>query len=116
MKGLRAAPLLMLAAIAPIGDFEFFYGNFSRAVVLGEMDKVTALTKTPFLLEGRQLDAKGFEAAAPSLFDKPMRECFRTAKVVTEGAQKMVFCRGTIFVFAEVRKGEWRFTEIGVDD
>lgn len=110
-----ALPLLTLA-IAPIGDWEFFYGNFARAVVLGEAPKIAALTRTPFLFEGRQLDAAAFEMAVPSLFDAPMQECFRKAEVVTEGKQKMVFCRGTIFIFEEVKKGEWRFTEIGADD
>ncbi|WP_199554578.1 hypothetical protein [Sandaracinobacteroides hominis] len=108
-------PLLALA-IAPIGDFEYFYGNFARAVVLGEAARIADLTRTPFLFEGRSLDRPSFEGAVPRLFDAPTRACFRTAKVVTQGTQKMVFCNGSIYVFAEISKGEWRFTEIGVDD
>ena len=74
-------PLLALA-IAPIGDFEYFYGNFARAVVLGEAARIADLTRTPFLFEGRSLDRPSFEGAVPRLFDAPTRAC-RTVQATT---------------------------------
>lgn len=113
----RAAALLLALWAAPLAaaDFAAFFEPFRAAVVKGDARAIAAKTRTPFLLEGRMLDAKAFEAAAPGLFDAPIRACFRTAPVVPEGPQRLVFCRGTIFVFAEDGAG-WRFTEIGVDD
>lgn len=106
----RALLPLLALAIAPIGDFEFFYGNFSRAVVRGEAAHVAALTRTPFLFEGKKLDSQAFQAAVPRLFDAPMRDCLRSAKVVTAGARRQIACHGSRLVFEEVSRGDWRFT------
>ena len=49
------------------------------------------------------------------LFDPAVRGCFAKGRVVPDGEVRLIFCQGTIFVFAET-PGGWRFTEIGVDD
>ena len=112
---MRAAVLLLLLGAAPADGFEAFWAAFRPAAVAGDAKAITARTRTPFLFEGRSLDAAGFKAAVPRLFDASVKACFRTGKLVTEGGQRLLFCRGTIFVFEEVGGG-WRFTEIGVDD
>lgn len=112
---MRAALLLLLLAAAPADGFDGFWAEFRAAVAAGKPATIAGLTQTPFLFEGRQLDKSGFEAAAARLFDAPVRACFRQAKPVADGAVRMLFCRGSIFVFAPTKAG-WRFTEIGVDD
>lgn len=112
---MRAVALLLLLAAGPVDGFEAFWSAFRQAAAVGDAKAIAAHTRTPFLFEGRTLDAKGFEEAVPRLFDAPVRACFKTGTVVTDGEQRLLFCRGTIFVF-EAAGGEWRFTEIGVDD
>ncbi len=112
---MRALVALVLLGAAPPDGFAGFWQDFRGAVVMGDAKSIAGATRTPFLFEGKSLDAGEFEAAAPRLFDKAIRACFRTATPVTEGDQRLLFCRGTIFVFAR-DGGQWRFTEIGVDD
>jgi hypothetical protein len=112
---MRAAVALLLLGAAPVDGFEGFWVAFRPAAVAGDAKVLARLTRTPFLFEGTALDAKGFEGAVPRLFDVAVRACFKAPKLVADGAQKMLFCRGTIFVFAPTGAG-WRFTEIGVDD
>lgn len=114
MKRLTFA-LLLFAVPAMAAPFEPFFAGFQAAVVAGDAAKITAATQTPFLLEGRSLDAGAFQAAVPGLFDPAVRSCFAKGRVVPDGEVRLVFCQGTIFVFAETPAG-WRFTEIGVDD
>ncbi|WP_374387184.1 hypothetical protein [Sandaracinobacter sp.] len=107
--------LLLLAAPAAARDFEAFFAPFQRAVVAGDAAAIAAATRTPFLFQGRSLDTGGVRAAVPQLFDPAVRSCFAKARVVPDEEVRLVFCQGTIFVFAETADG-WRFTEIGVDD
>lgn len=114
MKRLALA-LLLLAAPAAAAPFEPFFEGFRTAVERGDAAMIAAGTQIPFLFEGKALDAPAFRAAVPRLFDPPVRSCFARARVVPDGALRLIFCQGTIFVFAETAEG-WRFTEIGVDD
>ena len=107
--------LLLIAGPAAAAPFEPFFDSFRAAVVAGDAARITAATATPFLFEGQSLDARAFQAAVPRLFDPAVRSCFAKGRVVPDGEVRLIFCQGTIFVFAET-PGGWRFTEIGVDD
>lgn len=113
--GLLAAAALLLSGAAPADDFTRFWTGFRAAVANGDAQAIAARTALPFLFGGRQLAGRDFVAAVPELFDAGVRACFRDQTPIADGEQRMLFCRGTIFLFAPTPDG-WRFTEIGIDD
>ncbi|WP_181160123.1 hypothetical protein [Sandaracinobacter neustonicus] len=115
MKRLALLLMLLPAQVqAQAASFEDFFGPFRAAVLAGDAKAIRAHTRLPFLFQGRMLDASGFEAAVPALFDPPTQACFRKPELVDYGGSRQIFCQGSIYIFAD--DGGWKFIEIGVDD
>jgi len=98
-------------------SFEAFWTEFKAAVTSNNKEAIAGLTKLPYGFEAKGLNRAEFIKECSVLFDSKTRACFRKAKPVKEekGDSYSVFCGETIFIFARV-KGEYRFTETGVND
>jgi hypothetical protein len=124
MKFLFSTALIFLLAIAPAGSEEIkpearsfagFWSQFQAAVVKGDKAAIAGMTKFPFASE-KQTKAQ-FVKQCDKLFSAKVRQCFRNAKPVKEDNRDSysVFCGETIFIF-EKANGEYKFTDLGVND
>lgn len=124
MKFLLSTTLVFLLAIAPAGSVEIktearsfagFWIQFQAAVVKGDKAAIAGMTKFPFASE-KQTKAE-FLKQCDELFSAKVRRCFRNAKPVKDdnGDSYSVFCGETIFIF-EKANGEYKFTDLGVND
>ena len=92
-----------------------FWTKFKAAVIANDKEAVAAMTRLPFLYEGRELTKPAFIQKFGVLFDVRAKRCFEKAKLVKEGGGFEVFCGKQIFLFDKV-SGAYKFTEIGVND
>jgi hypothetical protein len=126
MKLMLAAILTFLIAIQPAASaeekpeaksFAAFWVQFKAAVAKGNKEAVADMTKLPFLLDSKPLAKADFIKQCGKLFDRNAQRCFSNAKPVRDPKQDSysVFCGETIFVFEKVN-GEYRFTDLGVND
>jgi hypothetical protein len=101
----------------PAKSFETFWTEFKAAVTSNNKEAIAGLTKLPFGYAAKGLNRAEFIKECSVLFDGKTRACFRNAKPVKADDRDSysVFCGETIFIFARAR-GEYRFTEIGVND
>jgi hypothetical protein len=124
MKFLFATTLIFLLAIAPAGSAEIkpealsfaeFWIQFKAAVVKGNKADIAGMTKFPF---ADKLQTKAdFVKQCDQLFSAKVRRCFRSAQPVKADNRDSysVFCGEIIFVF-EKANGEYKFTDLGVND
>ena len=124
MKFLLSTTLIFFFAIAPAGSAEIkpearsfagFWIQFQAAVVKGDKAAIAGMTKFPFADE--KLTKAEFLKQCDELFSAKVRRCFRNAKPVKDSNRDSysVFCGETIFVF-EKANGEYKFTDLGVND
>lgn len=111
--------LLPLLAAAPLAraepDFAAFQARFRAAVARQDAAAVAALTRLPFLFEGRPQDEQGFRRHVwPLLFDAPQRRCLLSSQAVSEGGDRVIFCAPYAFYF-DATGGDWRLREFAAD-
>lgn len=97
--------------------FAAFWSEFKAAVAQDDKEAVAAMTRLPIYLANKEQSKAGFLKLYPSLFPKKVQTCFAKAKPVKEYNQDgySVFCGKSIYVFSR-DKGQWKFTDLGVDD
>jgi hypothetical protein len=126
MKLLSSAILALLIAINPTagaeikpeaGSFPAFWVQFKAAVAKGDKAAIAEMTKIPFPYGTKQLSKAEFIKECGELFNKKTQRCFSKAKPVKEDDRDSynVFCGEEIFSFGKVN-GEYRFTDIGMND
>jgi len=98
-----------LPAVAPVAaslageaDFEAFLAEFRHALAVDDRATVTALTRLPFLYEGRYLAAAEFRSVIPGLFPPAVRRCLAKAPPLAEEDRYVVFCTPYGFYFGRV--------------
>lgn len=98
-------------------SFDAFWIQFKAAVAKGDKAAIAEMTKIPFPYGTKQLSKAEFIKECGALFDKKTQRCFSKAKPVKEDDRDSynVFCGEEIFSFAKVN-GEYRFTDIGMND
>lgn len=117
LRPLLSAALLWIplgGAAAP--DFSTFQTQFRQALAQPDGKALAALTRMPFLFEGRPHDAAAFvHKVWPRLFTPALRRCLRETPAQAEAPnERVVFCRPYAFYF-EARSGRWQLREFGAD-
>ena len=119
--------ILFLLAIVPADGAEIkpealpfaaFWVQFKTAVAKDDKEAIAGMTKLPFVYgTSKPLSKAEFIKECGKLFDQKTRRCFAKAKPVKEEDRDSysVFCGEEIFVFEKVN-GEYRFTDIGMND
>ena len=118
--------IFFLLAINPAGSAEIkpearsfaaFWVQFKTAVAKDDKKAIAEMTKIPFPYGTKQLSKAEFIKECGELFGQKTRRCFSKAKPVKEEDRDSysVFCGEEIFVFEKVN-GEYRFTDIGMND
>ena len=116
---IAAGLLLAAAAIAGADDgFAAFHDTFRTAVARGDAQAVAAVTRWPFLFEGRALDAAGFRRKAwPALFTPALRRCWAQAPAQAEPGQRgerSLHCAPYALHF-DADRGRWQLREFSAD-
>jgi hypothetical protein len=98
-------------------SFAAFWVQFKPAVAKDDKKAIAEMTKIPFPYATKHLSKAEFIKECGKLFDQKTRRCFSKAKPVKEDDRESysVFCGEEIFVFEKVN-GEYRFTDIGMND
>jgi hypothetical protein len=99
-------------------SFTAFWVQFRTAVAKNDKEAIAEMTKLPFVYgTSKPLSKADFIKECSALFDQKTRKCFSKAKPIKEDDRDSysVFCGEEIFVFAKVN-GEYRFTDIGMND
>ena len=104
-------------AVARTETFAEFFTRFRVALASGRAADVAALTHTPFLYEGKQLDTAGFTRIVPTLFTAAVKRCIATATPIPEDDRQVVFCKPYAFYFGRdaAGKGGIRLLEFAAD-
>lgn len=99
------------------GSFSDFWVLFKTAVVKDDRKAIAEMTKLPFPYGSKQLSKADFIKECADLFNQKTRKCFSKAKPVKDDGRDTysVFCGEEIFSFEKVN-GEYRFTDIGMND
>jgi len=116
--------ILCLLAIIPAGSAEIkpeagsfpaFWAQFKAAVQKRDKEAVARMTKFPFM--GQYHSKAEFIKGYALILDERTRRCFSKAKPVKDdkGDSYSVFCGEEIFTFSKAN-GEYRFTDIGMND
>ena len=125
MKFSLAIALMLLVLIKPLhsaeikpeaGSFATFWTQFKTAVANKNKEAIAGMTKFPFTY-GEQLTRAQFIKQFDVIFNAKVRKCFQNAKPEkdTNRDSYTVFCGEDIFTFAK-ENGEYRFTDVGVND
>ena len=114
--GPAAGPAASIGGIAPgaVASFAPDWTRFATAAATGDAATVKALTRFPFLFEGRELAADRFDSIWMGLFTPAVRECMGRAQPQTEENRFVVFCAPYVFYFDQGAEG-WRFSEVTAD-
>jgi hypothetical protein len=102
---------------AESASFAAFWVKFKTAVVNNDREAIVGMTKLPFSYNTRPLTKVDFIKKSATIFSREVRRCFQIAKPVkaSDRDSYSVFCGQTILLF-EKEKGEYRFTDIAVND
>jgi hypothetical protein len=123
MKLLLATALTLLLVIDPASSaeikpearsFDAFWIQFKAAVAKGDKAAIAEMTKFPFY---GTMSKDEFIKKCGEFFDRKTQRCFSKAKPIKEDKRDRynVFCGEEIFGFERVN-GEYRFTDIGMND
>lgn len=114
--GPAAGAAASVGGIAPgaVATFAPDWTRFATAAATGDAATVKALTRFPFLFEGRELAADRFDSIWMGLFTPAVRECMGRAQPQTEENRFVVFCAPYVFYFDKGAEG-WRFSEFTAD-
>lgn len=114
--GPAARSAAIIGSIAPgaVASFAPDWTRFATAAATGDAATVKALTRFPFLFEGRELAADRFDSIWMGLFTPAVRECMGRAQPQTEENRFIVFCAPYVFYFDQGAEG-WRFSEFTAD-
>ena len=98
-------------------SFAAFWVQFKAAVTKNDKEAIAELTKIPFPYGEKQLSKAEFIKECAELFNQKTGKCFSKAKPVKDDGRDSysVFCGEEIFSFEKVN-GEYRFTDIGMND
>lgn len=111
-----AVSLLGGAAAHAEPDFAPFHAQFRAALQRQDALALAALTRLPFLFEGRAHARESFVRQVwPQLFSAALRRCLVQAPVLDDGpGQRQLFCRPYSFHF-DARDGAWQLREFSAD-
>ena len=123
MKIPVAIALLLLVLLNPVlgsevkseGQFAPFWAQFKAAVAKKDKEAIAGMTKFPFN-RGKPLTRADFMKQFDVIFSAKVRKCFQSAKPEKDNrGNYTVFCGDDIFTFTK-EGGEFRFTDIDVND
>jgi hypothetical protein len=103
------------AVTKPDKQFDAFFAKFKTALAKKDKNAVADMTKLPFLYDSKQLDKNQFIAKFDQIVPASARACLQKEKPLVDNSVTEVFCGEAIYCFEKV-KGEYKFTEIGVND
>jgi hypothetical protein len=97
------------------GSFPAFWAQFNAAVQKRDKEAVARMTKFPFM--GQYRSKADFIKGYALILDERTRRCFSKAKPIKDDGRDSysVFCGEEIYGFSKV-EGEYRFTDIGMND
>jgi hypothetical protein len=99
-------------------SFAAFWVEFKTAVANDDREAIAKMTKLPFVYgTSKPLSKADFIKECAELFNQKTRRCFSKAKPVKDDGRDSysVFCGEEIFSFEKVN-GEYRFTDVGMND
>lgn len=96
-------------------EFQTFWHKFAAAIEKNDKVAVVAMTKLPYMYDGKMLNREQFLKKYDSIFDPKSRKCIPKQKPLRDRDSWEVFCGEEIFLFSKVN-GKYMFTEIGVND
>jgi len=97
-----------------VAAFARDWARFATAAATGDAATVKALTRFPFLFEGRALGADRFDSIWTGLFTPAVRQCMGNAQPRPGEDRFAVFCAPYVFFFDQDDEG-WRFSEFTAD-
>ena len=96
-------------------EFDAFLARWRAAVAANDVDAVVAMTRLPFLFEGRDHAREGVaREVVPALLTVEVRHCLRTAAPLREDYRYVLACAPYQFHLGRV-DGEWRWVEFAAD-
>lgn len=112
--------VIVLFAMCPVAQaadqkFDAFWQKFKTALLAKDKKAVASMTKFPFLFDSKQLNKDAFIANYDKIFPKNIANCLRKDKPVKDRDSYSFFCGETIYVLGK-QNGDYRFTDIGVND
>ena len=125
MKFPLAIALILLVLTKPLpgaeikpdtGSFALFWTQFKTAVANKNKEAIVGMTKFPFFYRDN-LTRADFIKQFDVIFNAKVRKCFQSAKPTkdTDRESYTIFCGEDIFTFSK-ENGEYRFTDVGVND
>ena len=121
MKSMLALIALLVCVLpanavgTPDKQFDAFYAKFKTALVKNDKNALADLTRLPFLYDSKKLDKKQFIARLNEIIPHSAAACLRKEKAITDHNVTEVFCGEAIYCFEKIN-GQYKFTEIGVND
>ena len=103
------------AAGKPDKQFDAFYTKFKAALAKNDKASLANMTKLPFLYDSKYLDRNQYIARLGQIIPKSAVRRLQKEKAITDNGVTEVFCGEAIYCFEKVN-GEYKFTEIGVND
>ncbi len=112
-----SAPNQAIAAPAPVVSKEFltFWEKFKDALRKNDKNALADMTKLPYLDDEKKLNKAGFIKKSESIFNASTSKCLLREKPVADQDSVMLFCGDSIYIFNK-DQGQYKFTEIGVND
>ena len=96
-------------------EFDAFLARWRAAVAANDVDAVVAMTRLPFLFEGRDHAREGVaREVVPALLTVEVRHCLRTAAPLREDDRYVLSCVPYQFHLGRV-DGGWRWVEFAAD-
>ena len=96
-------------------EFDAFLARWRAAGAANDVDAVVAMTRLPFLFEGRDHAREGMaREVVPALLTVEVRHCLRTAAPLREDDRYVLSCAPYQFHLGRV-DGEWRWVEFAAD-
>ncbi len=112
--GITGTAMAGTATSGAVVSFAPDWTRFATAAATGDADTVRALTRFPFLFEGRELGADRFASIWAGLFTPGVRQCMGTAQPQMEDGRFVIACAPYVFYFAQGANG-WRLSEFTAD-
>lgn len=107
--------LLWQPAIAEDREFDRFFVKFKQSIQNNDKNGVAAMTKLPFLLNGKQLSKAQFLSQYDKVLPAKVRRCLLKDHPKRDKNSYFVFCGEQIYVFSKVND-HYLFTDIDAND
>lgn len=107
--------LLSPAAFGKDAEFDAFWTKFKTALQKNDKEAIASMTRLPYNSYDKPMDKKKFIVYCNEIFAKKQRDCLLKQTPVKDKTAYFAFCGEEIYIFEKV-KGNYLFTEIGVND